>query len=130
MQYFILNNLDTSNLIKSIFIGIILILNSIILGILWFGSIKDLVFSCTHAFYGKKLLRKYDDISKIKIKKDYRPKFLLLYCTRNDFNKNALNESMKQNYDNFQVIILDDSDKEESLNEIDLFSKENSGTVY
>lgn len=122
--YFILNNLDTSNLIKSIFISIILILNSIILGILWFGSIKDLVFSCTHAFYGKKLLKKYDDISKIKIKKDYKPKFLLLYCTRNDFNKNALTESMKQNYDNFQVIILDDSDKEDFLNEINLFSKE------
>lgn len=124
--YFILNNLDTSNLIKSIFIGIILVLNTMILGVLWFGSIKDLVFSCTHAFYGKKLLKKYDAIYQTEINDNFTPKFLLLYCTRNDFNKNALSESMKQNYKNFKVVILDDSDNIDYLNEIDLFSKENN----
>ena len=122
--YFILTNLQIENLAAKITASILLTLNTLVLGILWFGSLKDLIFSIAFATTGKKMLSRYRDIYETKVDEDYNPKFLLLYCTRNDFNRDALLKCMAQKYKNVKTVILDDSDDEEYLNEIDLFANE------
>ena len=92
--YFILTNLQIENLAAKITASILLTLNTLVLGILWFGSLKDLIFSIAFATTGKKMLSRYKDIYETKVDEDYNPKFLLLYCTRNDFNRDALLKCM------------------------------------
>ena len=50
------------------------------------------------------------------------PRVVLLYCTCDDFSGESLLRSMRQRYDNYDVVILDDSNKPESLAEIDAFA--------
>lgn len=57
------------------------------------------------------------------------PKVVLLYCTCDDFDGPSLRRSMAQRYDNFEVVILDDSNKPESRAEIDEFGAEHGVTV-
>ena len=90
------------------FIIALLCLNSCILASLWFGSVKDVVFSVAYAIYGKKLCRRYEEVERFRNIPLPEPRVLLLYCTRNDFNNEALSLSMKQNYRNFATVILDD----------------------
>ncbi len=127
--YFIIVNLPIEKYYLRIIAIILLTLNTLTLGMLWFGSIKDLVFSCAYALLRHNLLNRYDVINKINVPNDYNPRFALLYCTRNDFNANSLKECMKQDYNNFKVVILDDSDDPIYLNEIDEFSKINNVEV-
>lgn len=116
----ILNLNDYSNF-KTIVIISLLIINSIVLAMLWLGSIKDFVFSITYALFHKKINKEYTKIKEIPFDKDSSPHVLLLYCTCNDFNKEALSKSMKQDYSNFKTIILDDSSNKKYLDEIDSF---------
>lgn len=48
-------------------------------------------------------------------------KVLLIYTTRNDFDEFSLLCSMNQNYSNYEVFILDDSNDEKYINEINKF---------
>ena len=57
------------------------------------------------------------------------PKVLLLYCTCNDFNAEALKTCMEQDYDNFQTVILDDSSHFAYIKRIDKFAKETGAQV-
>ncbi len=54
---------------------------------------------------------------------------ILLYCTRNDFNENALYKSMQQTYHNFEFFILDDSTTVEYKRKIDDFSEKHGVKV-
>ncbi|MBU4693761.1 glycosyltransferase [Mycoplasma zalophidermidis] len=62
-------------------------------------------------------------VKSINISKYNQPRVVLAYCTYNDFNPKALIQSMKQNYNNFKTVILDDSSNPQIKNEIDVFSK-------
>ena len=104
------------------FIIALLCLNSCILASLWFGSVKDFVFSLAYALYGKKLCRRYEEVERFRNIPLPEPRVLLLYCTRNDFNQEALSLSMKQKYKNFATVILDDSDQASYMKEIDAFA--------
>lgn len=115
---------------KLLLVGGLLIANAVILSYMWLGSVKDFMFSFLYLFLRKKIERRYQEIitdenaiSRMQ-KNGEKPKFLLLYCTCNDFNADALKASMAQDYDNFQTVILDDSNKEEYKNRIDNFAKE------
>ncbi len=107
----------------------LLFLNGLLLGYMWLGSVKDFIFSLTFLCMKKRILKRYDSILKNEntgagmrsIKKN--PKFLLLYCTCNDFNGEALFQSMQQDYSNFETLILDDSSKKEYKKIIDEFSR-------
>ena len=71
------------------FIVALLCLNSCILASLWFGSAKDFVFSMAYTVYGKKLRRRYEEVEQFRKIPSPEPRVLLLYCTRNDFNRDA-----------------------------------------
>ena len=114
---------------------ILLAINAVMLAYMWLGSVKDFLFSFLYLCNQKKLMKRYDGIiqSNPDLKKlsqtGENPKVLLLYCTCNDFNAEALKTCMQQDYDNFQTVILDDSSKEEYMQKIDEFSKTTGATV-
>lgn len=96
-------------------------LNSAVLAVLWLGSIKDFTFSMAYAVMRKKIKARYDEVRAYEYIPSPAPRFLLLYCTCNDFNAKALSACMKQNYPNFTTVILDDSSDERYMDEIDAF---------
>lgn len=122
--------LNDYSAVKKAFVIALLTINTIVLPVLWFGSIKDFVFSVSYAVLRKKLNDKYADIKessdrsaskKVRIDPQNTPRVLLLYCTCNDFNAKALTACRKQDYPNFKTVILDDSNKFEYIKEINKF---------
>lgn len=122
--------LNDYSAVKKAFVIALLTINTIVLAVLWFGSIKDFVFSVSYAVLRKKLNDKYADIKessdrsvskKVRIDPQNAPRVLLLYCTCNDFNAKALTACRKQDYPNFKTVILDDSNKFEYIKEINKF---------
>ena len=92
----------------------LLSLNTAILAALWLGSIKDLVFSLAYALRRKALTRALqrqaaEGERALAEAAEPLPRVLLLYCTCNDFNEQALSRCRRQNYGNFKTVILDDS---------------------
>lgn len=72
----------------------------------------------------KKFKNFYEVVKNINIDNE-KPKVLILYCTFNDFSKKALEKTIQQNYDNFEVIILDDSTNDAYKKAVDNFAKQN-----
>ncbi len=122
----IIKDINESNIIKYISIIILLVINTLVLGILWLGSIKDFIFSLTYAFKHKKLEKEYQKIKDVEMSKENEPRVLLLYCTCNDFNPSALSKSSRQDYANFKVVILDDSTKNEYISLINKYKFQHS----
>lgn len=92
----------------------LLALNTAILAALWLGSIKDLVFSLAYALRRKALTRALqrqaaEGERALAEAAEPLPRVLLLYCTCNDFNEQALSRCRRQNYGNCKTVILDDS---------------------
>ena len=101
----------------------LLALNTAILAALWLGSIKDLVFSLAYALRRKALTRALQrqaaegeramarsaEGDRASAGAHPLPRVLLLYCTCNDFNEQALSRCRRQNYGNCKTVILDDS---------------------
>lgn len=122
----IIKGINETNVIKYISIIILLVINTLVLGILWLGSIKDFIFSLTYAFKHKKLEKEYQKIKDVEISKKNEPRVLLLYCTCNDFNPSALSKSSRQDYSNFKVVILDDSTQNEYISLINKYKFQHS----
>jgi len=96
--------------------------NSAVLAVLWLGSIKDLTFSVSYALLHKKLDVRYSEVEKSVPAEATSPRFLLLYCTCNDFNAKALTECRKQTYKNYKTVILDDSSSPEYLRAVNKYA--------
>ena len=111
-------------LLRSYFIAVLFSVNSAVLGVMWLGSIKDFVFSLTYALCKKKFRLRYEQAICAELPSpEEAPRFLLLYCTCNDFNERALAISIRQNYPNFKTVILDDSGKDEYKERVDTFAE-------
>lgn len=114
---------------------VLLAVNALMLAYMWLGSVKDFMFSFLFLCNKKRILKRYDEIINAnpditKLSGDGKnPKVLLLYCTCNDFNAQALEACMEQKYDNFETVILDDSSKQEYIREIDRFAKRTGATL-
>lgn len=104
----------------NIFIKILLTLNALFILYFWLNGTKDVVYVLWYYMFKNKL-EKYDkEIHKVEPVKN--AKVSLLYCTCNDFNGEALEKCMHQDYPNCKFIILDDSKKPEYINAIDEFA--------
>ena len=126
---------DKSLTASMITASVLLVLNAVTLAYMWLGSVKDFIFSFLYLCNKKRIMRRYDkiihaqvDITKLS-QEGKIPRVLLLYCTCNDFNEEALRVSMAQKYENFETVILDDSSKNEYLTQIDKFAKETGATL-
>ena len=113
-----------TNSAKGVATIVLLAVNAVILGVLWLGSLKDLVFSVAYAAMQRRMRRRYEEKIKPCDLPEQAPRFVLLYCTCNDFNARALAICLKQRYPNFKAVILDDSTKPEYRKEIDAFAKQ------
>ena len=96
---------------KTVAVGVFLMLNAVMLAYMWLGSVKDFMFSFLFLCRKKRIMSRYDKVKNYTLDLTNPPKVLLLYCTCNDFNADALKESMAQDYPNFETVILDDSSK-------------------
>ena len=119
--------------LKTILAVLLLFLNAVMLAYMWLGSVKDFIFSFVFLCFQKRIMKPYENVIHAKstgagIRRTVKsmekvPKVLLLYCTCNDFNGEALKKSMMQDYDNFETVILDDSTKAEYKKLVNEFSK-------
>lgn len=107
--------------VKKGFIIALLAVNTLVLAVLWFGSLKDFVFSVGYAVLRKKLGERYAEVKEVPVDPQNAPRVLLLYCTCNDFNAAALSACRKQDYPDFKTVILDDSSDPSCLAEIDAY---------
>ncbi|VEU60910.1 N-glycosyltransferase [Mycoplasmopsis bovigenitalium] len=120
----VINNYGLSKIndVKIIFSIIFFCLNFLIILYFWFNGSYDL-FSFLWYIKNRKIIKAlHNKINSIKIEKN-KHKIVLAYCTCDDFNENALLSSMKQDYENFKVVILDDSKSPEYIEKIDNFAK-------
>ncbi len=103
-------------IVAAVFLGF----NAVCFALLWFNGVREIAVTCYYFCNRKKFKKYYDTIAKTTLKET--PKVAILYCTRHDFDAQALRKSMKQNYSNFKVVILDDSTKEEYVSKVDRFA--------
>ncbi len=86
----------------------------------WLNSLKDIAYTvCYHVW----LKRRPQPLPPERVLAS-EPRVLMAYCTYNDFSATSLAASMKQDYSNFRVVILDDSSKPEFKAEVDAFARE------
>lgn len=103
----------------SILINILLTLNGIFIMYFWLNGVKDVTYVLWY-YCNKKNLTKYTErVSRIPERGGVR--VTLVYCTCNDFNSEALEKCMHQTYPGCRYAILDDSQKESYIHEIDAF---------
>ncbi len=124
--------------LSPVVVKIIMILNFLFLSLLYCDGFKNFCFVIMYyiSYAKKQILPKNDCINeiyksnKIISKKTDIPKVLLLYTTRNDFDENSLLCSMNQEYENYSVYILDDSDDKSYIEKVNNFVERFESGVY
>ena len=106
---------------KGVAVVCLLATNTFALALLWLGSIKDFVFSCAYKLASKSMQKAYQQVEEQAHLPTTSPRFVLLYCTCNDFNPTALLQSSHQHYNNYKTVILDDSTDQRYVKQIDDF---------
>lgn len=102
-------------------IGILAIGSMVFIAYFWLNGTKDVVYTLWYH-----LRMKHEDPSRLVPRRTtkFAPRVTMVYCTRNDFNATSLAASLSQNYSNFKVVILDDSDKPDYMSAVDEFARE------
>lgn len=119
-----LNTENPSTLVYVVSI-IFLVLNGIFITYFWLNGVKDFLYVIWFNLFKKKLFKEYEDI----INEDVsaiNDKVLLVYCTCNDLEEQALSYSINQNYKNYDIVILDDSSDQTYIERIDKFALKNN----
>lgn len=119
-----ITNLIEANLVKFIVIVLLLVLDLICVFGIIIGGARDCIFQISYLFIRKKEVKRHKRILSMKLESS--PKVVMLYCTCNDLDENAIEVSLKQNYDNFEFIILDDSSKPEYLKRVDAIAEKHN----
>ncbi len=107
---------------------ILLTLNGIFISYFWLNGVKDFLYVLWYYAFRKNMWKKYEHVLSTDVS-GAQDKILLAYCTCNDFDGESLKESMRQNYANFDVVILDDSTDENYKKKVDEFALENGVKV-
>ena len=97
----------------NLFLSILLGLNGAFILYFWLNGTKDIVYTLNYWVRKNDFDKNTKTISDSKIDLLNQPKVVLVYTTCDDFIEESLVESMKQNYDNFSTVILDDSKTKE-----------------
>lgn len=95
--------------------------------VFWLGSVRDLMFSLA-AVVCRRRMDAWQRALRCEDPKG-TPRFLLLYCTYNDFDADSLLASMRQDYPSCATVILDDSTKEEYKRQVDEFARAHGAEV-
>lgn len=93
----------------------------------FFMSTREFLINFIFICKRKKLLAQHKKILETTLPEI--PKVVLLYCIYNEFCVEAITTSMKQNYSNYELVILDDSNKPEVKKIVDEFAAKNNVRV-
>lgn len=107
---------------------VLLALNAVFISYFWLNGVKDFIYVVWYYIAKRALVRRHEEIIDVNAEES-AAKVILAYCTCNDFDGNSLKKSMRQEWDNFETVILDDSDKPEYKRAIDEFAAENDVKV-
>lgn len=102
----------------------LVVTSTLFIAYFWLNGVKDLVYTLYYYLFRNKLTqtppeglwRKTHGMQASK-------KVTMVYCTCNDFNAESLLACMNQDYNNYDVVILDDSRQTKYIAEIDRFAK-------
>ena len=106
-----------SNDTIKVIVGIFLAINLIGVLLLWVSSFRDTIYLILYYATRKKWQAYYHEMDEKEL--TISSKVLLIYCYYNEFDAKALRKSVKQNYSNFEVVLLDDSTNEKVRAEMD-----------
>jgi cellulose synthase/poly-beta-1,6-N-acetylglucosamine synthase-like glycosyltransferase len=107
------------------YLGVLAVLSAAFIGYFWLNGTKDIVY--TLYFHLVERPRPFNVPRRAD--RSRSPLVVLLYCTCDDFSGESLLQSMRQRYDNFETVILDDSNKPACKAEVDRFGAEHGVRV-
>lgn len=108
--------------------SILLTLNALFISYFWLNGVKDFIYVVWYYIAKSALIKRHEEIIDETVS-NCSAKVILAYCTCNDFDGNSLLKSMRQDYGNFETVILDDSGDEKYKRAIDEFAIKNGVTV-
>lgn len=111
--------------VRIIFSEILFILNGVFIAYFWLNGVKDFIYVIWYYCVKGRLAKRYRPVIDRDVSKA-NDRILFLYCTCNDFDGNSLLGCRHQKYKNYKVVILDDSTKQEYIDEIDKFGLEHN----
>ena len=102
-------------------IGILAIGSMAFIAYFWLNGTKDVVYTLWYHLW-----MKHENPSNLVPHRaaTAAPQVTMVYCTRNDFNPTSLAASLFQDFTNYKVVILDDSDKPGYKSSVDEFARE------
>ena len=128
MQRITFNEGINPSSVRFILSYILITLNAVFITYFWLNGVKDFVYVIWYYCAKNKLSKMYADVINTDVS-SANDRVLFLYCTCNDFEPSALLKCRNQNYENYKVVILDDSSIEEYKQKIDSFAKEHNVEV-
>jgi cellulose synthase/poly-beta-1,6-N-acetylglucosamine synthase-like glycosyltransferase len=106
---------------RNVAVGIMVGSSVAFIAYFWLNGIKDVVYTLYYHLWLK------DNVKLPATRRSKtNPHVALVYPTRNDFDGNSLLASVRQDYSNFGVVILDDSDQVEYQQMIDEFGAQHN----
>lgn len=105
----------------------LLVINSLFISYFWLNGVKDLVY-VTYYYLRRKALT-VAGTPRRRRPTGPAPSVLLLYCTANDFSEDSLLRSLKQDYTNARLVILDDSSEVRMKARVDAFASQHGAEV-
>lgn len=107
------------------YLGVLTTASALFITYFWLNGVKDIVYT----LYFHLVQRPRPKVVPVRSDRGHEPRVALLYCTCDDFSADSLRSSMVQRYGNYETVILDDSKKPESKEEIDRFAAEHDVRV-
>ncbi len=104
---------------------VLAVTSAVFIAYFWLNGTKDIVYTL---YYHLVAARRPSPVPRRRAG-GRPPKVVLVYCTCNDFSADSLLRSMRQRYDDVEVVILDDSSKPEYLAAVDAFAAEHGVRV-
>jgi cellulose synthase/poly-beta-1,6-N-acetylglucosamine synthase-like glycosyltransferase len=104
--------------------GTLVIASTLFIAYFWLNGTKDIVYTLHYHLWTR-----WRPSTVPVHHRTHSPRVVMVYCTFNDFSADSLARSAVQDYDNYEVVILDDSTKAEYRDEIDRFAAEHKMTV-
>ncbi|MEU8230930.1 glycosyltransferase family 2 protein [Actinoplanes sp. NPDC048967] len=102
----------------------LVVASTVFIAYFWLNGTKDVVYTLYYHLVSARRSRPVPHRASAA-----QPRVVLVYCTCNDFSADSLLRSMRQDYGNVEVVILDDSSKPEYLAQVDAFGAEHGVRV-
>lgn len=104
---------------RSYLLGTLDVICMLFIAYFWLNGTKDVVYTIWYHLFMSKVDYALSVPTRLSSE---TPRVVMVYCACNDFNAESLSASMQQDYRNYSVVILDDSNKVEEMEKVDAFA--------